>query len=127
MLTSNRPKRDEHRVVYLHSIVQKCTDDLLYAREVFGIKGGVVRYQGILNLGAIGGHVSNVRRSLGTFRGVLDFVEFCLYVTRHVEDNGALGVVPGKVNAEILFFRPIEGEFVLFFECLDEVVGVGFG
>ena len=57
---------------------------------------------------------------------VRELVEGGLNIFRHGQGDCAADVVPVQVDAEVFGAIPVDGNFVLFFQRLDEVVGVAF-
>ena len=126
LLGANFTEGMKKLVVNHPRIVEKCAYYALNAFDAKFIKGwGGVGIISVLNCGTIDDGCSLVGRedwSLGSL--VVVFGEHCVDVVFHGETTGALGVVPGEVDACVEVALPVFGEVVEFFDGVSEVVSV---
>ncbi len=72
------------------------------------------------------------RRGVGRMRGdvgwfVCELKEGALYVVLHGDVNVALVVVPIECKSAVESAGPVNGEFIVCLECINEMLGVGLG
>ena len=126
LLGANFTEGMEKLVVYCSRIVEKGAHYALNAFDAKRIKqwGSVVLFR-VLDFGTIGDRGSLVRRedwSLGFLMVI--FGEHGVDVVFHGEATGALGVVPGEVDACVEVALSVFGEVVEFLDGVSEVVSV---
>ena len=119
---------DKEIVVYCAPVIQEGADDGLYSFDTGVVEWGAgVRRVGEFLFGVINdGCVAKGRVLRFRWDGVAPFKKEVLNVIFDVQGTGAVGLVPGEIDAGKTGARPVLGDFIMLEEDVAKVIGVAF-
>ena len=124
---SNGTEGDKNGDVDGDHIVEESTSNLLYkADDLWRKRGGVVYIVRVMDFGAIDGLRPGVGVILSEFGiGMLELVQFFVYVAWHGDVDSPVGVIPHEGKAAENRSRPVDRDGVQAVECGNEMVRGG--